>query len=553
MAVSGDTAVVGAYFEDSSTTGVNSIPNDNYVNPGAAYVFVRTGTNWTQQAYLKPSNTDGGDLFGYSVAVSGDTAIIGAYREDSGNAGVNSTPNEAAVNAGAAYVFVRGGTNWSQQSYLKPSNPDASDQFGISVALDSNTVVVGAFGEDSSTTGVNSTQNNDSYNTGAAYVFERSGTNWIQQAYLKAGNYQWGALFGGAVSVDGNTTVVGASYEDGGFSLGSDGAAYVFFRNGTNWSQQAYFQDTGYLDYFGRSVSISGDMLAVGADGEDSNTTGANSTPNEGATESGAVYVFVRSGTSWSKRAYLKPSNTGAFDEFGHTVALSGETLVVGAPYEDSLAAGVNPSWNESAADSGAAYIFLFATEIAVEQPAGVGLVDGGSKSFGVLVGATNNLTFRIRNVGDAKLTDLGITIDGANAAAFVVTTNPIAPVSPGYSTTFVVQFAPTNTGIHTATLHIANNDTDENPFDIALTGVGLNPFSLNGVTKVGIGALQFGFTNGSGLPFTVLAATNVTWPISAWSNLGPAIETPASSGQYLFNDAQATNHSMRFYRVQSP
>jgi hypothetical protein len=165
VAVSGDTVVVGARFEDSSTTGVNGTRNELAADAGAAFVFVRNAGVWTQQAYLKPLNvgtTQVGDEFGTSVAIAGDTVVVGAYLEDSSTTGVNGTPNESAAEAGAAHIFVRSGTTWTQQAYLKPSavgSTQAGDRFGISVAVAGDTVVVGAYAEDSSSTGVNSTPN----------------------------------------------------------------------------------------------------------------------------------------------------------------------------------------------------------------------------------------------------------------------------------------------------------------------------------------------------------------------------------------------------------
>jgi len=369
VAVSGDTVVVGAQFEDSSSTGVNSTPDDGAGASGAVYVFVRSGTSWSQQAYLKASNTGSEDWFGHSVTISGDTIAVGAHFEDSGTTGVNSTPDEGAKNSGAAYVFVRSGTSWSQQAYLKASNTGAGDEFGYSVAVSGDTVVVGANWEDSSTTGVNSTPDDGASDSGAAYVFFRSGTSWSQQAYLKASNTGTEDYFGWSVAVSGDTVVVAASNEDssttGVNSTPDDGArdsgaAYVFARSGTSWSQQAYLKasNAGSRHYFGYSVAVSGDTVVVGASDECSDTTGVDSTPNESALSSGAAYVFVRSGTSWSQQAYLKASNTGAGDDFGWTVAISGDTVVVGAMSEDSGTTGVNSTPNESAPNSGAAYVF---------------------------------------------------------------------------------------------------------------------------------------------------------------------------------------------------
>jgi hypothetical protein len=372
VAVSGDIVVVGAQYENSSTTGVNSTPDENAPQAGAAYVFVRSGTNWAQQAYLKAHQVDAADWFGRSVAVSGNTVVVGATREDSSTTGVNGTPDESARDSGAAYVFVRSGTNWTQQAYLKAHQVYGIEQFGFSVAISGDTLVVGDYLEDSSTTGVNSTPDRSATDAGAAYVFVRSGTNWTQQAYLKAHQVNEGDFFGISVAVSDDTVVVGANLEDssttgvnstpdeiGGVSFNS-GAAYVFVRSGTNWTQQAYLKahQVTLNDHFGDSVGISGDTVVVGASGEDSGTTAVNSTPEESASSSGAAYVFVRSGTNWTQQAYLKAHQVNAVDIFGYSVAVSGDTVVVGAVLEDGSTTGVNSTPNESATDAGAAYVF---------------------------------------------------------------------------------------------------------------------------------------------------------------------------------------------------
>jgi Cadherin-like domain/FG-GAP repeat len=374
VAMSGDTVVVGARLEDSITTGVNSTPNEAKNDAGAAYVFVRSGTNWSQQAYLKASNTGTSYYFGNSVAVSGNTVVIGAPSEASSTTGVNSTPNVGANSSGAAYIFVRSGNLWSQQAYLKASNTGAVDYFGNSVAVSGDLVVIGAGGEDSSTTGVNSTPNEGASNSGAAYVFVRSGTTWSQQAYLKASNTGASDHFGNPVAVSGNTVVIGAGGEDSSTTgvnstpnegASSSGAAYIFVRSGTTWSQQAFCKASNTPsglaagDAFGYSVSVSGDTVVIGAIGEDSSTTGVNSTSNESSDAAGAAYVFVRSDGIWSQQAYLKASNTGTADQFGWSVAVSGDTVVIGALGEDSSTTGVNSTPNEGAPDSGAAYVFV--------------------------------------------------------------------------------------------------------------------------------------------------------------------------------------------------
>jgi len=380
VAVSGDTVVVGADREDSNATGVDGNQGDNSAsNAGAAYVFVRDGSgNWAQQAYLKASNTNVGDFFGDSVAVSGDTVVVGADGEDSNATGVDGDPSDnSASSAGAAYVFVRDGSgNWAQQAYLKASNTDAFDQFGISVAVSGDTVVVGAIFEDSNATGVDGNQGDNSATiAGAAYVFVRDGSgNWAQQAYLKASNTDAFDQFGTSVAVSGDTVVVGADGEasnatgvdgDQNANLADNaGAAYVFVRDGSgNWAQQAYLKasNTDAGDNFGTSVAVSGDTVVVGALFEDGNATGVDGDQGDNsATSAGAAYVFVRDGSgTWSQQAYLKASNTDGGDNFGTSLAVSGDTVVVGANFEASNATGVDGDQGDNSADAaGAAYVF---------------------------------------------------------------------------------------------------------------------------------------------------------------------------------------------------
>ena len=187
-----------------------SASNNGCSNAGAAYVFTRSGSTWSQQAYLKAANTDAGDFFTF-VAISGDSIVVGATDEDSCSTGVNGDATDDGCSAaGAAYVFTRSGSTWSQQAYLKAGNTGAEDFFGL-VAIDGDAVVVGGYQEDSCASGVNgNASNNGCSNAGAAYVFTRSGTAWSQQAYLKAGNTDAGDYFGISVSIDGDSLVVGA-------------------------------------------------------------------------------------------------------------------------------------------------------------------------------------------------------------------------------------------------------------------------------------------------------------------------------------------------------
>lgn len=317
LSADGNTLAVGALHEasDAAHGDDSDQTNDDAAGAGAVYVFVRDESGWLQQAYVKASNTGSADEFGSSVALSadGNTLAVGAAGEDSnaiGTAG-GGQGNNAALNAGAAYLFVRSGGDWSQQAYVKASNTGEGDSFGKSVALSANgnTLAVGSRDEDSNAAAIE--LNEDAANAGAVYVFTRSGSDWSQEGYIKASN-------------------------------------------------------TGVNDYFGISVSITadGNTLAVGAPGESGSSMGplgADQTSDD-APRAGAGYVFVRSNGSWRQHAYIKASNTGTGDSFGNSVAIAsdGNTLAVGAYYEASNASGTSGSGqnNDEASKAGAAYVY---------------------------------------------------------------------------------------------------------------------------------------------------------------------------------------------------
>ncbi|MFQ5401745.1 MAG: choice-of-anchor Q domain-containing protein, partial [Anaerolineae bacterium] len=375
VAISGNTMVVGAYVEDSDATGVNGNPDNNAApNSGAVYVFTFNGKLWSQQAYIKASNTEANDLFGATVAISGDTLVVGAPDEDSSATGVDGNQaDNSADGSGAAYVFARSNGVWTQQAYLKASNTEAGDEFGYSVAISGDTILIGARHEDSGATGVGGNQSdNSAKDSGAAYVFTRSGVTWSQQAYLKASNTDSLDYFGCSVTASGDTVAVGACGENsiatgvGGnqndnSAIGA-GAVYVYTRSGAAWSQQAYVKasNTDPFDFFGVAVALSGDTLAVGANEENSNAKGIDGNQaDNSANDSGAAYVYTRSGATWSHQTYIKAFNTEAGDLFGRSLALDGDILVVGAYQEDSASTGVNGNMaNNAANEAGAAYVY---------------------------------------------------------------------------------------------------------------------------------------------------------------------------------------------------
>jgi len=451
LSADGTTLAVGAIFEDSSATGVGGDQADfSAPNAGAVYIFTRTGSNWSQQAYIKASNTGASDRFGLSVALShdGDTLAVGALGEDSAATGINGDQHDNSIdNAGAAYIFTRENRTWSQQAYIKASNTgriEEGDQFGYDVVLNGNgdTLAVSAISEDSAATGVGGEQDDDSAaEIGAVYVYSRDGADWSQQAYLKPRSFSAEMLIGGilfgfaigmdesgntlaisgfneetnrgsiyvferagsdwfeqarlvasnpeigdglgsaiAVSADGNTIAAGAFDEDSALvgivpsDQGIDdqrtddaiGAAYVFVRRGDTWSQQAFIKPTNTQvnQHFGWTLALSldGDTLAVGAHFENGGSTGINGDQRDtSAQDAGAAYVYSRSGTTWTPRAYVKASNTFVRAEFGSSLALNddGTVLAVGAPREADGAAGINGNQAaDSAAESGAVYIY---------------------------------------------------------------------------------------------------------------------------------------------------------------------------------------------------
>lgn len=328
-----------------------------------------------QKSYIKASNTNAEDQWGRDLAISGDTMVIGAWREASNATGVDGDESDnSTLDAGAAYVFTRVGTTWIQTAYLKASNTDSGDGFGYHVAISGDTIVVGSLGEDSSSSGVNGNQTDNSLlDSGAAYVFVRQGTTWVQEAYLKASNSEAGDLFGSDVDVSGNTVVVSAIWEDGG-STGENGdqsdntrpnagALYAFTRSGTVWTQQSYLKSSNPAasGTFGSVLAIDGDIIVTGTPNEGSGSSGVNGTQNhDNFFESGAAYIFTRTGTSWSQEAYLKASNNQPGWRFGLRVDVSGETVVVSAPYERRTSAGVNGDQTMgSFPDVGAVYVFV--------------------------------------------------------------------------------------------------------------------------------------------------------------------------------------------------
>ena len=307
-----------------------------------------------EKAYLPATLAT--DHFGTSVALSGDTLAVGAFGEGG--------------SSGAVYVYVRDGASWTQQAWLKASNANAMDTFGHAVAIDGDTLVVGASAEDSAATTVDGDQaNNAASSSGAAYVFVRTGMTWTQQAYLKSSNTAADARFGTSVAISGDVVAVGAS---GDASAGTNtGGVYVFARTGTTWTQQAALRasNAAARAAFGTRVALSGDTLAVGAPYEAT-----------GSSQSGAVYVFVH-GSTWTEQRLLKASDAAAYDYFGSALSLDGDTLAVGA-----YGKGGSLTFHR-----GGAYVFVRSNARWDQQAVVAPLTPADSDEFGVSLALSGN------------------------------------------------------------------------------------------------------------------------------------------------------------------
>ncbi len=299
VAVDGNTAVIGAYQDDHDDDDGNTIGN-----AGSAYVFTKVSGVWKQVAKLTADDGAANDESGYSVAVDGDTIVVGTHQNDA-----DTNDNDE----GAAYVFTKPASGWAdmtQTAKLTAFGGAAGDEFGISVAVDGNTILVGAHQNDS--------------DDGAAYVFTKPFTGWAdssETAKLIASDAAADDEFGISVALDGDTAVIGARQDDDNGS--QSGSAYVFTKVSGVWSQKAKLiaSDGAANDEFGISVAVDGDTAVIGA--------------RQGDTRNGAAYVFTKVSGVWSQKAKLTADDGAANDEFGISVAVEGDTVVIGAYQDD--------------------------------------------------------------------------------------------------------------------------------------------------------------------------------------------------------------------------
>jgi len=358
ISISGDTAVIGSRSDD------DACPADVFCNSGSAYVFIRNGDLWSQQAKLTAADAAADDEFGISVSISGDSAIIGAWHDD-----------DTGSDSGSAYVFVRTGTIWTQQAKLTATDGAPTDLFGSSVSISGDTVVIGSSGD-----------NDGGISSGSVYVFVRTAGVWTQQAKLTAADAAAFDEFGISVSIDGDTVVIGSTGDD---EKGiSSGSVYVFVRTAGVWIQQAKLTaiDGAAFDFFGNSVSISGNTVVIGAYLDDDAGSG-----------SGSAYVFVRSGVAWTEQFKLTAADAATFDEFGISVSIDGDTAIIGAPLDD-----------DANSSSGSAYVFVRSAGVWIQREKLTAADATLNDMFGSSVSIRSNITVVGAIVGDAAVSDSG-------------------------------------------------------------------------------------------------------------------------------------------------
>lgn len=331
----------------------------------AVDVYRTAGGKYAFESHLTAKHGHPSDNFGNSVAISGDRLVVGAPFEDSGARGVDGNrDDETSQDSGAAYIYVRKNGVWSEEAYVKASNTGPYDWFGFSVSLRGDWLAVGAPYECGGATNINGQEDDEGApSSGAVYLFTRGASGWTQVAYVKrpptaSASRAW---FGMHVTLADHQLAVGAPNEDvhDPTDVTSDpplltgaGAAYVLLEHAGVWEHEARVQasNPGFGDMFGNDVALAGDVLAVGAPYEDSSAQGINGDQSNNDSEtSGAAYTFLRTPDGFVQSAYLKPDNSQAGNLFGSNLALSGTTLAVSA-------------WTESRRD-GSVYLFGIVNE----------------------------------------------------------------------------------------------------------------------------------------------------------------------------------------------
>ncbi len=352
VSISGDVAVIGASSDDDAGS-----------DSGSAYVFRFDGTNWNSEAKLTASDAAAGDFFGRSVSISGDVAVIGAVTDDAGSA------------SGSTYVFRFDGSTWSEEDKLVAFDAEEGDRFGRAVSISGDVALIGAFGDD-----------DGGSNSGSAYVFRYNGSTWDQEAKLTADDAEERDFFGGnSVAISGDVALIGADHNDDACPADPDcdsGSAYVFEKINGAWTQQAKLTalDAEGDDHFGTSVSISGDVVLIGAWGDD-----------DAGSISGSAYVFERNEggpDKWGQVAKLTAADAAAVDDFGVSVSISGDVAVIGADQATGAPA------------VGAAYVFQKPPSGWIDMPEAVKIAASDAPAQGGAFGSSVSISGDVAVIG---------------------------------------------------------------------------------------------------------------------------------------------------------
>jgi len=417
VAISGDYAIVGAIFENG--------------NSGSVYIYYNNAGTWEEDQIITASDRASNDYFGMSVSISGDYAIVGASTEDEDENGLNYLRQ-----SGSAYIFHHDGS-WNQVQKIVASDRDSIDYFGISVAISGDYAIVGAYNEDNNVSGGDSLAN-----AGSAYIFYNNGSSWVEDQKIVASDREEQDNFGYSVSISGDYAILGAYNEDedatGANRLPGAGSAYIFYNNGSNWvqDQKIVASDREEQDYFGSSVSISGDYAIVGAYREDEDESGGNEMP-----EAGSAYVFYNNTGTWEEVQKAVASDRAEDDSLGFSVAISGDYIIIGAFGEDEDVSGSNPMTN-----AGSVYFFT-ASPIITGQPVNLSNVCVNStETFSVSGDHIDDYQWQLSTDGGSDFNDIsdGSVYSNTQTATLSVTVSSAmnsyqyrCAVSNSYSTVY--------------------------------------------------------------------------------------------------------------------
>ncbi|MDY0140975.1 MAG: MBG domain-containing protein, partial [Bacteroidales bacterium] len=513
VAIDGDFAIVGAWGQDRDALGNNYLPQ-----AGAAYILQNINDSWVEIQKITASDRASEDNFGYSVDIKGDYAVVGAWRTTD-----YSDSSNPIWTSGAVYVFYNNAGVWEAFQKITPLDGKLNQYFGNSVSIDGDFIVVGSNNDHT-----NALYTDSLTSAGSIYVFENNGTNWIQTQKIVPSDRAAADIFGCSVDICGDYIIAGA-YNKHKDAIISAGAAYVFYYNGSTWTQIQKLLSTEIKTqgYFGSDVVINDSFAVVGARGEDENefitNTGAAyiySNIGAGATLSfsskiiasdqlsndnfgcsvdidgnyivvgaynhsldenglnlinftGAAYIYRYEEYEWTQEQKIVNLDRNNTDYFGYDVSISNNYIIAGAMYQDFDADGQNKR-----DEAGAAYIFHNCREIFVYQDT-TEIEKKGTFDFGhIEIGSSSSeLVFTIENTGVDNLILDGtpiVEIYGTNATDFTVNQSATtSPVIPGGTTTFTIIFTPSFIGLHTAEIKISNNDYDENPFVFTIIGIG--------------------------------------------------------------------------------